>query len=188
MDHLTQVVLAAQAAGMSYGKYVALQHELGRNPVPPALKRRIADETEEQEERRCEICGAILRPGIRGTVKTCGPVCSYELNKRRNRAYYQKTLKFKPDVPVKCDYCDAEFMQNRRGQRFCSPKCKDAHKAAVRRGIASPTAKSNRMENRSYGPGICVVCGGEYVKKSARQMFCSPACQKNRKKGFIYGG
>lgn len=178
MDHLSMVAKAAKAAGMSYGKYVALQYELGRNPVPPALKRLIAEETEEPEERRCEICGALLRPGIRGTVNTCGPVCSYELNKRRNREYYQKTMKFKPGAPVKCDYCEAEFLQNRRGQRFCSPKCNEAHKAAVRRGIASPKAKSNRMENRSYGTGECVICGEMFTKRSARQMTCSKECRR----------
>jgi hypothetical protein len=105
---LTQVVLAAQAAGMSYGKYVAIHFE--RNGFRPAFP---AEEAEEEPEEvpKCVICGALM-PHARACVKTCGSACRKELNRRRSLERYRKNAKSAPKEQRKCAYCGAEFIQN----------------------------------------------------------------------------
>lgn len=173
------VAKAAREAGMSYGKYVALMHERGGRP--PAKARGIAstEEAQEPEKRQCIICGKVIPHGRRRGAMTCGGVCGYELNRRRNREWYQKNVKFKPEGTYKCGWCGSEFTPNRRYQRFCGVRCQEAHKRAVKRGEPDPSAGLGQaMANRSYGTGECVICGEDFTKKSARQITCSKGCRK----------
>lgn len=176
MDHLTQVVLAAEAAGKSYGMYVAERHEQGLTALPMPI------DTQKQEEkevwRRCMICGGLIPPELTKRANTCSPACSAERNRRRNREFYQRNIKFKPEAPSKCEFCGKDFMQNRRNQRFCNIRCQEAHNRAVKRGEAANTGMTPGMANRSYGTGVCVICGEQYIKRSARQLTCSDWCRK----------
>lgn len=177
MDHLTQVVLAAEAAGMSYGKYVALQRELGRPAVPPALRRKAAEAADEPEWI-CEVCGEAIPIDRRRGSKTCSEECREERNRRRSLRVYWETKKFKPEQDWKCAWCGKEFTPNRRSQRFCSVRCQEARKRAVRRGEAEPVNLTPGMANRSYGTGECVICGEPFIKRSHRAVTCSEACRK----------
>lgn len=177
MDHLTAVVLAAQAAGMSYGKYVARQHELGRPLVPQNPKSRRKQEGE-ASECLCEVCGRPIPLGRRRGSKTCSGECREEHNRRRSRRVYQETQKFKPTHDWECAWCGKKFTPNRRSQRFCNVRCQEAHKRAVRRGEIEPPKLPPGMANRSYGIGECVICGERFTKRSSRAMTCSEACRK----------
>ena len=58
-----------------------------------------------------------------------------------------------------CKYCGAEFEAQRNSAKFCSQKCKKAHK----RNQPKPTKK------------ICPVCGTEFVGNS-NKLYCSREC------------
>lgn len=134
MDHLSKVAKEAKECGMSYGMYVAMKYE--QNGYRPEEKPSEEDELPKQvahEFRKCVICGGWLPYGANRRFKTCSRSCSYELNKRSVREFYQNNRKFKPDGPVKCAYCGKEFLQNRRAQRFCCAECREAHKSENRR-------------------------------------------------------
>lgn len=89
-----------------------------------------------------------------------------------------ENIKFKPEAPSKCEFCGKDFIQNRRNHRFCNIRCQEAHSRAVKRGEAANTGMTPGMANRSYGTGVCVICGEQYIKRSARQLTCSDWCRK----------
>ena len=80
------VILAASNAGMSYGKYMALNgyHE----PFTPVL---VDVEEEEETVKKCQWCGAAIAPGSGGR-KFCSFDCYYanvlqkEREHRRNKS------------------------------------------------------------------------------------------------------
>lgn len=65
MDQLTEDAVAARKAGLSYGKYKALQ-----NPVVIEKKSKIGIETD-----RCVVCGCEFMPTDNRRRKVCGAKC-----------------------------------------------------------------------------------------------------------------
>lgn len=171
------VAREAAEAGMSYGKYVALKYE--RNGFKPEKR---TDESDEEQAgaRRCEVCGRILPANARKNTRTCGKVCSYELQKKKNKEYYQMHRKFVATECRICEFCGSEFLPARKDQRFCGDRCRNFHKVYKRRGIAKPPPGTTAMQNRQYGPGTCVICGKEYTKRAPGQMTCSKKCKARR--------
>ena len=84
MDRLTLDSIAAQKAGMSYGKWKALQ---AQNKVEAAP-------VTEVPEKVCMVCGKAIP--IRGSgsgrekTHTCSPGCAEERHRRRMAANYHK--------------------------------------------------------------------------------------------------
>ena len=82
MDRLTMDSIAAQKAGMSYGKWKAMHPHTGSDYLP------------DEDVKLCVICGKPLpttRVGSGGKRKKyCSPGCSYEANVIKNREFYQK--------------------------------------------------------------------------------------------------
>lgn len=78
LDHLTQDVLAAEAAGMSYGKWKALHPHTGSDPAPePSTGRRIIT---------CANCGkeiVVLTARVR---KYCSEYCRKEYQQQKEKA------------------------------------------------------------------------------------------------------
>jgi len=122
MDKLSRMAANARAMGLSYGKYMALR-SAGATPAPLARMLPYAPEEDEPPERRCGICGKKLRPDAPKRALTCGPICSYELNKRRNRDAYKRKHKLDEMGSLTCPGCGKSFRPGKRGQRFCSRSC-----------------------------------------------------------------
>ena len=82
MDRLTSDSIAAQRAGMTYGKWKALHPNTDVNVQPVT------------ETRRCVICGREItkRSSTSGRQRKlyCSSECSYEAIKNRERARYHK--------------------------------------------------------------------------------------------------
>ena len=90
MDRLTQESIAAQKAGLSYGMWKAMQPRT--EAVMPAV-----DDLEEQENvKKCVICGKaipIKKIGSGGSNRrTCSEECSYKRHRERCRAYYHRRV------------------------------------------------------------------------------------------------
>jgi predicted nucleic acid-binding Zn ribbon protein len=177
VDHLTKMVLAAEAAGMSYGKYVALVHEgLIRCPLSEDRCEQSPGPAPQQEERRCEICGRYLAEDSRWNQKTCGPACSAELNRLRNRDFYSKNVKFRAVEKIPCRRCGELFLPNRKSQKFCGVLCQHSYNKAKARARRNGGVVAD-MTTRNYGTRTCRVCGEEFIKRSWNQEVCSRECR-----------
>ena len=85
MDQLTLDSIAAQKAGMSYGKWKALQYKPVVVPVAVEPEpEKVSKPT--PPERRCPACGQIING--HGLKKYCSYDCYYEIAKVRQRGYY----------------------------------------------------------------------------------------------------
>lgn len=167
MSSLDLAVAEANRLGMSYGQYKAMLFE--KNGCKPELR---PQKQEQENIRRCEICGNELPPNIASNVKTCGPACSCELNRRRNAAYYRATRKM-PDFYIKkCAHCGTEFKTTKGNQVYCSSQCQMMRFRYAKKGT----------EGRSYGPAICTQCGNLYKKKSHGQKWCSETCKRQARR------
>lgn len=87
MDQLTLDCIAAQKAGMTYGKWKALQPRVEVViPQEPELPEEEPKVKKEPPKRFCKICGNVITgKGRRGY---CGETCEYEGAKARSRDYY----------------------------------------------------------------------------------------------------
>lgn len=180
LDNAARINMLARRAGMSYGQYQAMVFE--KNGYVATKK---PEETETKTQKTepkpsgkiCVICGKPILGKVWGRTKTCSKACGYQLNlqrtKERFRALKQET---QATFLKNCGYCGKEIRTNREYQRFCSDRCRNRYKAAVRRGVINPTPESCNMANRSYGKSRCGICGAEYTKRSPGQKFCTPEC------------
>lgn len=78
LDHLTRDVLAAEAAGMSYGKWKALHPHTGSDPAPePSTGRRIIT---------CANCGKEIVVTTMTRRKYCSETCRQEYQRQKEKA------------------------------------------------------------------------------------------------------
>lgn len=129
LERLTRDAIAAEKAGMSYGKYKAMY------PHTP-------DEDEEQETN--EDYGDIkkqapiaLRPGQRlGTCAQCGKAfvmgfkqsnklyCSEDCRiKKNNEVKSARRKRNKPGKPAVCPVCGSDFIADYHSRIYCSTEC-----------------------------------------------------------------
>ena len=76
MDQLARDAIAAQKAGMSYGKYMAMKHQ----PAPAVLQKKKTGKkkTDAVSERpRCKLCGELIPEDSKNRK-----YCSYECAER----------------------------------------------------------------------------------------------------------
>ena len=89
-DKLTREVLAAQAAGMSYGTYKGLQYERAGAAYPPAPpKKETAPEKQKAFTISCVICGTEFKAGKKH-AKYCSPQCSRKAYSAKSRKLYHE--------------------------------------------------------------------------------------------------
>lgn len=124
LDHLTRDVLAAEAAGTSYGKWKAANPHTGEED----------DNTEELElasDKRalvCIRCGkTFLATNLQANMKYCSDECkaraSQERDQERNPDKYQ---------PKPCPVC-GKLVQRDHGRVYCGEKCAEiAHRKKER--------------------------------------------------------
>ena len=128
LDHLTRDVLAAEKAGMSYGKYKAL------HPYTPEED----DEQEELEERQehrpvsviagpgkrvrtCAQCGQPFAVNVKQTNKLyCSDACRI---KHSNEVKNARKKRNKPGKTVACRICGADFVTEAHNRIYCSTEC-----------------------------------------------------------------
>lgn len=110
-DRLTLDVLAAQAAGLSYGNYKAQHPHTGEWEPEEEL---ILDDN--RRELTCRYCGKIFAAyGQETRRKYCSDEC-------RARAQYAAYREKHPVSIVSCAICGKEFPR-RSGKIYCSKAC-----------------------------------------------------------------
>ena len=87
MDQLTQDCIAARKAGMTYGKWKALQPRV--EVVMPKQEEKKPVAKKELPKRVCRYCGKEFT-GDNGNSLYCGYDCSYEAQKVRQKANYKR--------------------------------------------------------------------------------------------------
>lgn len=109
-DRLSRDVMAAQAAGLSYGNYKALHPYTGeREPVEVELEN-------DRRELTCQFCGkAFLAYGQEKRRKYCTDEC-------RQQAQYAAYRAKHPIPMVSCAICGREFPR-RSKKIYCSKAC-----------------------------------------------------------------
>lgn len=120
LDQLTQDSIAAQKAGMSYGKYMALQYR------QPDFETDVKPET---PKRECPVCGKKISKYANGNRRYCSDRCRYEGGKKATlERYHQKKAEANADHerPERvCKVCGIEIPAHMHGSnRYCSPECK----------------------------------------------------------------
>ena len=81
MDQLSKDSVAAQKAGMSYGKYMAMKERLAPKK---AIEKKSAPEVPENWQT-CPWCGKSFKKRHRSAQKYCEPYCQQEAQKERQR-------------------------------------------------------------------------------------------------------
>lgn len=118
MDALEMAVKIARMPGLSYGKYMALRHEIGRIPLNGD------GQTIPASFVTCEICGRHFQKSNRGRIpKTCSDKCALELNRKSARELYWKKRNEQPVKTKNCVICGKEFQCRRTRQITCSEEC-----------------------------------------------------------------
>ena len=116
LDRLTRDAIAAQKAGMSYGKYKTL------HPHTP-------DEDDEEELVAdpgtviaiCERCGGkFIRPRGKTNKRFCSSVCQSRYNEEKKR---QQQKMERAGNPASCIICGASFVVDQQHKKYCSPEC-----------------------------------------------------------------
>lgn len=111
IDKLSRDSTAAIAAGMSYGKYMAMKNTAFFVKPPE-------DEVDEfvKDLRTCPNCGKLFVPRTRKDQKYCDDYCRHAFNhkKKVNEITIQKI----------CPICGKEFTAENLHIKYCSPTCK----------------------------------------------------------------
>ena len=104
VDQLTLDCIAAQKAGMSYGKWKALQNCGGAvaevDPEPAEVPQEVPEEMPKRAVRICPICGGNVPSDMHGSVKYCSVECKYEFIRRKQRDYYRRKKERESDGKV----------------------------------------------------------------------------------------
>ena len=86
VDQLTLDCIAAQKAGMTYGKWKALHH-VPVAVVIPQQEVEVPQVEEEAPKRVCRYCGKEFTV-THGSMLYCDSACKYEVDKARLKAKY----------------------------------------------------------------------------------------------------
>ena len=138
MDQLTLASIAAQKAGMSYGKYMASMH----NPV-------VVDAVAVPKKRLCPVCGKQISKYAHGSRRYCSDPCRYEAGRRSTLdRYHQRVGHTDEDRPKRvCGYCGKAIPMHIHGSnRYCSPECK--HERELERARAKWVKRKDKVNEK----------------------------------------
>ena len=166
-DRLSLESSMAIAAGMSYGKWKAMQTATDMHAYKMP-----ADQIPNVRTRACQNCGilfSLTRQGS-GVKKFCSDDCREHYNQRR---YEQMRKEMREDKHKICPACGKEFVTKANNQKYCDKQCYM---------MAAAERKKKRYQNKT-----CQVCGKEFATIANNQKYCSVGCSRvasseNRKK------
>lgn len=149
LDQLTKDSIAAQKAGMSYGKYMASRY---RQPVVET------DVKPETQKRVCPTCGKEISKYANGNRRYCSEYCLYEGRKEATLArYHAKKAEANADHerPKRvCLVCGKDIPKHMHGSnRYCSPECKHEREKAVNRAKWAKNKDQNNAKRRARKNG-----------------------------------
>ena len=100
MDQLTLDCIAARKAGMTYGKWKALQPVVVPVAVVEPEPEEVPEEMPKRAVRTCQNCGRKVPSSMHGNVMYCTVDCKYEIIKRKQRDYYRRKKEREADGKV----------------------------------------------------------------------------------------
>lgn len=156
MDKLSSEVAQALAAGMSYGKWKAMQ-----TPV-------VIEPKEEPEKVKCRNCGAVLEQKDNRSRFYCDAYCGHQY---RDRLYQQqKRMEAKVDKK-ECEICGEEYTPIKVNQKYC---CRECTYEALKKRMRERTAIRRAQEGTMIK---CAECGNEFEPLQNRQKYCGDDCR-----------
>ena len=177
LDRLTRDAIAAEQAGMSYGKWKALQ---------PHTSEEDDEELEidpDSVTATCEGCGEQFVKFKWQTVKRfCCSTCQNKYNRQKRE---REKKRAKPGKPAVCPICGADFMADYQHRIYCTSECyaeSQRRKAKVWNANSreKQTKQPKKVETDLDDVTLtCEQCGGQFVKLKGqrRRRFCSTACK-----------
>lgn len=123
LDNLSRCSNEALAAGMTYGKYMALKYEkerppkMGASPPLPGWK-------------VCPYCGAKFY-AAHGKMKYCSAICGTNATYQKRR---ETIIKNREPIPPKiCAVCGKEFIPFNKDSRikYCSEQCRLSNRSEI---------------------------------------------------------
>lgn len=124
----------------------------------------------QKSNRRCKECGGpIPHSATRNTVY-CSKECA---KKSASRAYNEsrKQKRQRAKKPVKCKYCNEEFIPRNGNQKYCSESCCRADR------YYSNRAKKPKEPLKK----VCPICGDVFFTNIPKKIYCSPPCAREGK-------
>lgn len=125
LDKLTRAVLAAEKAGMSYGKYMATHPYIPEEDDETDLTED-ADEKHKpiklQPNQRLGTCAHCGQPFVMGFKQSNKLYCSSECRIKHGNDI-KNAQRRKPGVPAVCPVCGADFVTNYQHRIYCSSEC-----------------------------------------------------------------
>ena len=133
MDQLTRDAIAADAAGISYGKYMALHRQV--KPVAVRFPKRAKEQAKAQQQDTdqpprplCRCCGNPIPETVKSHTY-CSAVCADEARRQQKLAAYQRIREQEVVVEEKpkllCIRCGKEIPQYATRRKYCSAACAD---------------------------------------------------------------
>ena len=123
VDQLTRDSIAAQKAGMTYGKWKALHYVPPVEVEIPKQEVEGPEVKEEDPERLCRTCG---RP-VRGHAnrRYCNDACKYEVAKIRQNEWQKAKYRREHEAQKRvCKHCGKEFTATNGNTLYCGRACK----------------------------------------------------------------
>lgn len=120
--------------------------------------------------KQCVTCGKEFT-AVRSSTICCSPACSDERIRTRNRENAREKNQKEAKL-ANCVVCGKEFAV--KGTALCcSKECSyERHRQTCREYVDK---KRGGVWKNGYGD--CVVCGKKFMKRTANQLTCSPACR-----------
>jgi endogenous inhibitor of DNA gyrase (YacG/DUF329 family) len=177
LDRLTRDAIAAQEAGMSYGKWKAL------HPHTP-------DEDDEEEQEitpgaviaNCEYCGEKFVKTTKAK-RFCCATCQNRYNHEKRQ---REKKRAQPGKPAVCPICGADFMADYQHRIYCSSECyAESQRQKSKIWNARSREKRNTPNEKRLETDLdmlaetCQQCGEQFMKPEyqMRKRFCSIACK-----------
>lgn len=160
LDNLTRDAIAAQRAGMTYGKHKAMRNDGEEEIVPPV------------RDRICPVCGRPFPP-TSGRRKFCSKECCDQNAKMR---YLQRKREKLASIDRTCVICGKPIPESRSlSAKTCSDECAEKlhfmNKAVSKRKNRANKADRSYLEKRT-----CPICGEEFIPAVHNQKYCSKEC------------
>lgn len=115
LDRLTRDAIAAQKAGMTYGKYKALHpHTPDEDDEVEALERVTPGGT----TGTCENCGATFDKKRYSRKRYCCDACRVTAHGKKTRE-----TRARPGKPTLCRICGKEFLADYQHRVYCGKEC-----------------------------------------------------------------